>query len=252
MKIVIIEDENAGVENLKYALAEVCPECEIKAMLPTVNEAVKYFKKAPDVDLLFSDIQLDDQLAFEVFKQINQEIPVIFVTAYHQYAIEAFKHYGLDYVLKPFTDDDIQKALAKARTYVKGKQHIKTDQLTKALSEWNNTKTYKNTFLVNFQDRLIPISVKDIAFFYKDDKTKIKCFSGDNYAVNLTLDDIEDQLSPDKFYRLNRQMIIQRDAIKDIRFYFNGRLKIKTSPEVDFEVIVSKAKATDFKNWLKD
>jgi two-component system LytT family response regulator len=252
MKIVIIEDENAGVENLKYALAEVCPECVIQAVLPTVNEAVSYFKKAPEVDLLFSDIQLDDRLAFEAFEQINREIPVIFVTAYHQYAIEAFKHYGLDYVLKPFTDDDIKKALAKARTYVKGKQHIKTDQLTRALSEWNNTKRYKNTFLVNFQDRLIPVAIEDIAFFYKDDKTQIKSFSDDNYMLNSTLDDIEEQLDPQKFYRLNRQMIIQRKAIKDIRYYFNGRLKIKTKPAIDFDVIVSKAKATHFKNWIKD
>lgn len=252
MRIVIIEDEKAGVENLKYAIAEVCPECTIQATLATVNEAVGYFKSAPEVDLLFSDIQLDDRLAFEVLERIDKEIPVIFVTAYDQYAIDAFDHYGLDYVLKPFTDEDIKKAVAKARTYLKGKQHIKTDQLTRALSEWNDTKRYKNTFLVNFQDRLIPIAVKDIAFFYKDDKTRIKCFSGDDHLVNENLEELEGQLDPKKFYRLNRQMIIQREAIKDIRFYFNGRLKIKTKPEVDFDVIVSKAKATDFKNWISN
>ena len=251
MKIVIIEDESAGVENLKYALAEVCPACEIQAVLPSVNIALNYFSKATEIDLIFSDIQLDDQLAFDVFKQIDQEIPVIFVTAYQKYAIDAFKHFGLDYVLKPFTDDDIKKALAKADTYIKGKQNIKTEQFTKALNEWNSSKKYKNTFLVNFQDRLIPISVKDIAFFYKkDEKTQIKCFSGENYSVSLTLDNIEVQLNPNNFYRLNRQMIIQREAIKDIRLYFNGRLKIKTKPKVESDVIVSKAKATNFKNWI--
>lgn len=251
MNIIIIEDEEAGANLLATTLKQVDKSIEIVGVCEDEAQTLQLLDTKIKVDAIFSDIQLTDALSFSVLKKIDPNIPVVFVTAYNEYALEAFRHHGIEYVLKPFSRNDIEKAVDKLKTYKAGQSAPQAQKMQELFQYLDNHKNYKNSFLVGFQDRLIPLKTEDIGCFYTA-KSDVYIFhnSGKSYRMNDSLEQIEHQLKPEHFYRANRQFIINKTFILDIRHYFNGRLKVKLKIETTEDIIISKAKASEFKAWL--
>ncbi len=250
MRVVIIEDELEASEHLCSLLSEIDPTIEIITRIDTVHQSVEFFKENQDFDLIFMDIHLADGISFEIFKDIELKSPVVFTTAYDQYAIKAFKVNSIDYILKPLMKEEIEQALNKFKDQKKAITN--QDILHNLYQEFaKSTKTHKTTFLVQYKDALYPIATSDIAGFFIDNGiVKGTTFGEKTYIITHTMEQLEDDLKPVDFYRINRQFILQRNSIKKIDYYFNGKLKIKTEPSFDGDLIVSKAKASDFKKWL--
>jgi len=257
LKIIIIEDEIPAANRLKKLILDCVPEAQILEILDTVEDAIEWFKNNDEPDVVFSDIQLADGISFEIYDQVEVKCPIIFTTAYDQYAIKSFELNSIDYLLKPFTKEKLEKSFEKLRK-------IQFDQLENdPLSTLNfnallenalNGKegTYKQRFLISKGDTLIPVATADIAYIFTEDKAiLIKTHDGKNYFLNNSLDDIELQIDPSMFFRLNRQFITSLDAIEKISQYFNGKLKVKLKPTQRGEIIVSRAKTPVFKNWLE-
>lgn len=250
MKIVIIEDEKAAAENLKYLLSEIEPHLVVDRVLDTVAATVDYFSQKPDIDLAFFDIHLADGNSFEVFNKVEINTPIIFTTAYDEYAIKAFKVNSIHYLLKPIDDDELLEAIDKFRS---NKQNPPiTEEFKRIL--YNISKesvSYKSTFLVQRQDRLIPIEVQEIAYFTIElGQVWAHTFHKKNYAIDGKLEDIEAVLDPQLFFRANRQYIVQRKAIESLTVYINGKLILDLQPKPDERVVVSKSKAPLLKNWM--
>jgi two-component system response regulator LytT len=251
MQLVIVEDEITASENLSYLLSEIDPSIEVIKVLDSVKAAVDYFKTDPKVDLVLMDIHLADGLSFEIFKQVELSAPIIFTTAYDQYAIQAFKVNSVDYILKPVNKNDLSAALKKYKLRIPSEVNLSA-QLNGLLASIQDKKpTFKTTYLVQKRDELVPVAVENIAYFYID-TGMVKSVTKDNqtYVVNSKLEDIETELDPSVFHRVNRQFILNRTAIVNMKFYFNGKLIINTSPKTEERVVVSKAKASEVKSWM--
>ncbi|KQT20959.1 LytTR family transcriptional regulator [Chryseobacterium sp. Leaf405] len=251
--IIIIEDEAATARNLEYILKDINPDIKIIVTLQSISEAVDWFAvNDKTYDLIFSDIRLSDGLSFEIFRQVNILKPVIFVTAYNDYAIEAFRNNGIDYVLKPFDKDEIQRILLKYNTLIAAdvkNEQTKTAALLQELQ--SATKQYKKSFLIHYCGRLIPIEAAKINWFYTANEiVYINMTDGRKYIAEFTLEQLEHELDPTLFFRANRQFIINKNAIDAVEYFFNGRLLVKIHPLPKEQVIVSKAKATQFRKWL--
>ena len=250
MRVIIVEDEIAASENLTYILEQIDPSIEILAVLDSVASAVSYFEKGVVADLTFMDIHLADGLSFEIFKQVEVQTPIIFTTAYDQYAIQAFKVNSVDYLLKPIDEEELSRAIEKFKNSNKTAPEL--DQLKAILGNLAQEKSsFKNTYLVQKRDELIPLKTNDIAFIYIDTGV-VKAVSNKNasFVINKKLEDIEIELDPNKFFRANRQFIINKEAIANIKFYFNGKLIVNTSPIAPERIVVSKAKASEIKDWI--
>ena len=251
MKIIIIEDEQAGADLLSFTLKQVDQNIEILGVCEDEKQTLAILKSQTQIDAIFSDIQLTDDLSFSILKKIDQNIPVVFVTAYNEYALEAFKHHGIDYVLKPYSREDIKKALEKLRTYKSGQTATSTQKLENFLTHFEQSQHYKSTILIGFQDRLIPLKTEDIVcFFTAQSEVSVLHKSGKSYRMSDSLEQMEKQLKSKLFFRANRQFIINKAFILDIRHYFNGRLKVKMEKETPDDIVISKAKSTEFKQWL--
>ena len=251
MKIVIVEDELAASENLAYMLKNLQDNLEVLAVLDSVKTAIDYFSKNQEADLVFMDIHLADGLSFEIFDAVKIDAPIIFTTAYDQYALQAFKLNSIDYLLKPIDEDELEVSLAQFKGQLKGKGLI-TNQVEGLLSLLKDQKkTYKSMYLVHYRDELIPLKTEKIAYLFIENGI-VKAVTQDRqtHIIDQKLEDIENDLDPSNFHRLNRQFIAQRDAIAGIKQYFNGKLIISVIPPHIEQVIVSKAKATEFKNWM--
>ncbi len=255
MNIVIIEDEPIIANNLESILIELEPSFNVLKSLTNVKSSIDWLKKNQSAcDLLFMDINLTDGLSFEIFNQIESNTPIIFVTAYDQYALDAFRVNGVDYILKPFDKTKIKQSLNKFKSLIQtGSYPISTKSLQHFM-EVVTSKTISNkrkSYLVYHQDKLIPLAVDDISWFYKSNKVTYACtISNKKYVIDDVLDKIQNEVSSVNFYRANRQFIVSKNAIENIAIYFNGRLIVNILPKPDEKIIVSKAKATDFKNWL--
>lgn len=251
MKVVIVEDELAASENLIFLLKTIQPDIEVLTVLDSVRAAVAYFSKPNEAVLVFMDIHLADGISFEIFEKVRIEIPVVFTTAYDQYALKAFKVNSIDYLLKPIDEDDLSKALQQFK--LKEKQEAKAADTMTGLLNFikEKTKTYKTTYLVSQRDQLIPVKTADIAYLYID-LGIVKAVTKENhtYVIDEKLEDIESDLNPENFYRVNRQCIVRRDAIVNINYYFNSKLIVNVTPPFQERIVVSKAKATEFKHWL--
>ncbi|GGH78672.1 two-component system LytT family response regulator [Filimonas zeae] len=253
LRVLLIEDEPTNARNLEYMLREADSTIAVVGVLPGVEEAVSWFRAYPAAcDLVFMDIRLSDGLSFEIFQQVNVEQPVIFVTAYDNYALQAFKANGIDYVLKPFDQDEIKQALDKYRrlstaTVVNAREQMQ--QLLKVLQ--HGQPAYKQSFLVQFREKLIPLEVAAIAWFYTTNEV-VHAHTRDNkqYIIDYTLEQLQQQLNPQQFFRANRQCIVQRNAIQEIELYFNGRLFLRLQPEPAEKILISKARVPEFKAWL--
>jgi len=255
MKIAIIEDEPKIAESLKLILMEIDPSISVMKILSSVKSSVEWLRvNQSSCDLLFMDINLTDGLSFEIFNQIESNTPIVFVTAYDQYALDAFKVNGVDYILKPFDKTKIKQSLKKFKSLTQTGSNPTNAESLQHLLEVVASKTITNkrkSYLVYHQDKLIPLAVDDISWFYKSNQVTYACtISKKKYVIDDALDKIQNEVSSVNFYRANRQFIVSKNAIENIAIYFNGRLIVNILPKPDEKIIVSKAKATDFKKWL--
>ncbi|MCC4230530.1 LytR/AlgR family response regulator transcription factor [Zunongwangia profunda] len=251
LKVAIIEDEPAIAQNLEQLLCELDPSLKVLTILKGVQESVTWLKvHITDCDLLFMDIQLNDGLSLDIFKEIAPGPPVIFVTAYDTFALDAFRVNGIDYILKPFQDQQLANTLQKYKNLSRN-TGIDMGAISKFLSVLTSANTYKKSYLVQYQEKLIPVKVSAINWFYTE-REVVYAFTqeGRRYIVEATLEKIQEEVDPNLFYRANRQFIVQRDAIQNIDFYFNGRLIVHVLPKSHEKIIVSKAKSPMFKKWL--
>ena len=252
MKALIIEDEAPAVRRLKSLLEQQEERYIILDEIDTVEDAVDWLEQHPQPDVIFSDIQLADGLSFEIYEKHPITCPIIFTTAYDEYAVKAFEHNGIDYLLKPYSEEHLAKALERLKQF----QPQQSLDLTKALEQISVSKgdgrEYKSRFLISKADSLIPVKVEDVAYIYTEDKA-VMLMTNDNmrYFINYSLDELEELLDPKFFFRLNRQFIVQIDSILKISNYFNGKLKVELQPSISDEVVVSRAKAPVLKSWLE-
>jgi len=255
MKIAIIEDEPKIAESLKLILMEIDPSISVMKILSSVKSSVEWLRvNQSSCDLLFMDINLTDGLSFEIFNQIESNTPIVFLTAYDQYALDAFKVNGVYYILKPFDKTKIKQSLKKFKSLTQTGSNPTNAESLQHLLEVVASKTITNkrkSYLVYHQDKLIPLAVDDISWFYKSNQVTYACtISKKKYVIDDALDKIQNEVSSVNFYRANRQFIVSKKAIENIAIYFNGRLIVNILPKPDEKIIVSKAKATDFKKWL--
>ncbi|MCG8582355.1 MAG: LytTR family DNA-binding domain-containing protein [Bacteroidales bacterium] len=252
MRLLIIEDEHLAAKRLVQMVLQLQPNAEICAICDSVEQAVEWIKNNPQPDLAFFDIQLGDGISFDIFKQCQVNFPIIFTTAYDQYAVQAFKVNSLDYLLKPIDEKELRQAIDKFlnqnRTDLSG-----INQAIEQARELLQKQNYKSRFLIKVGEHLRMIDTNDISFFYSEDKsTFIRTENGNSYALDLSLDQYEIQLNPTDFYRISRKYIIKLSAISDIISYSNSRLKLKLSGmDNSDEMIVSRERVKSFKSWLE-
>lgn len=248
MRIILIEDEHGAAQNLRAILAELQPTATVLAELDSVEESVDWIKANPAPDLGFFDIQLADGSSFDIFKQVAVDFPVIFTTAFDQYAIQAFKVNSIDYLLKPINKEALQSTLKKYE-----KQYLQPVQLKQmlALLQRAEPPSFRQSFLVSFRDQLIPVPIQDCAYFSVENaQLFLYTSAGKRWALNHTLDQLEEQLNPQFFFRANRQFLVAKASITAIQVYFNGRLLLALDPPIQEKVIISKARSPLFKQWI--
>lgn len=245
MKVLIIEDEEPAQEELERLLTKNFPNVEIVDKLALVKESVEWLRKNT-ADLIFLDIHLADGNGFEIFKQTEIQTPVIFTTAYDQYAIDAFKVNGIGYLLKPIVESELCAALKKF-------DYLDKYKLKSIIESLTTPREFKSRIAVTKGDRIEFILVKDIAYIFAEERlTFIMTKEGKKYEVNHTIESLISQLDPKKFFRITRGVISSIDSIKRISRHFNGRLLITLSPEFNENLYVSRARVPEFMNWLDD
>lgn len=253
MKVVIIEDEVPSAEKLERYLAKYDASIEILARLTSVKESVNWLQQNQDnTDLIFMDIQLTDGLSFHIFQQVTVRKPVIFITAFNEFALDAFKVNSVDYLLKPITFTDLTASLKKLENLREQLQWSKekTEQLQKVFST-SKTKDYKNRFMVKLGDHIRSITTDQICLLYAEGRDVYMVTTQNRkFIVDYTLETLEDLLEPKNFLRINRTYILNINSIKDVIVYSNSRLKITLAQEFDKEIIVSREKVGAFKEWF--
>lgn len=253
MRVVIIEDEAKSAKELKSMLNAYDNDIDVVAILPSVSSAIAWFESNPEPELIFSDIQLGDGLSFEIFKTIKAESLVIFCTAFDEYAIKAFESNSIDYLLKPIEEEALQRSVEK---YIGLKEHLSgvgqfKDNLENVVRQMD--VVYRQTILVYFREKIIPIRVNDIQFIYVSNGV-VSIYTQDNnqYSVQYTIEQLESMLNPKQFFRANRQFVINKDFVKNIEHYFNRKLFVATQSETPEKIIVSKLKAQAFLKWMQE
>jgi two-component system, LytTR family, response regulator LytT len=251
MNIVIIEDEKLTAKDLARTIISIEPDAEIMAFLPTIDEALAYFSEKKEVDLIFSDIQLGDGLSFEIFEKTQNQTPVIFCTAFNEYALQAFKTVGIDYLLKPFSKTTVEKALEKYHL-LKGKTEVQNTDFSNVMNLLKNqlfpTKT--PSVIIQNGDKIIPLDGNLIAFFYIEDNYVFAyTFEGKKHLLSQKLDGLESTFYP-SFFRANRQFLVNRKAVKDASHHFNRKIVINLTIPFSEQIIIGKLKITAFVDWL--
>lgn len=252
MNVVIIEDEVMTAQDLSEILTRLPDNMVVKRILPTVAEALDYFRDEPEPDLIFSDIQLGDGHSFDIFRRIRPSCPVIFCTAYNDYALEAFRNNGIDYILKPFSRTSIEASVGRYKQL--------RDAVTRSNPDYNNLcNNYTNaensrkpaSLLVNWKDKIIPVKYSDIALFTIEYKmTQLITFQQQKYFISHTLEELE-HLVGGNFFRANRQFLVNKDAIAEALQYFARKLVLRLKIEGKHEIIISKNKVPEFLGWLR-
>jgi DNA-binding LytR/AlgR family response regulator len=247
MKAIIIEDEKLSAEHLTHLLKRVDSSIEIIAHFDSVKKSKSAFSQGIHADVLFLDIHLADGLSFDIFKEEAPTIPIIFTTAYDEYAIKAFKLNSIDYLLKPIGKDELAQAVQKL------KKRTQTPDITETINKAIQAlhKPHKNRFMVKMGDTIVSVKAEDIECFASEDGvTILTTRQRKRYAVDFTLDELEDLVSPDLFFRINRQVLISINSIQKVNTYFNSRLKITSEILPDEQAVVSRERVTEFKSWL--
>jgi DNA-binding LytR/AlgR family response regulator len=254
MNAVIIEDESLLARELQHKISEVANDVNVVTVLPSVKTACKWFLENSEPDLLFADIQLNDGTSFEIFERYQLKCPVIFTTAYDEYAIRAFKVNGVDYLLKPVDSDDLKQAIDKSREISESRQAYPKDidQLLRMIANpQKEQQRYKEKFVVKIRHQWLPVATKDIACFYRDNLNYLFTFAGEKHILDFTtLEEIEELLDPNIYYRANRQAIVHIDAIQSMVSRENQKLVITLRSPLRMELDVSRRKAPGFKKWF--
>lgn len=249
MKALIIEDETAAAINLGALLRKVEPSLQIEAVLESVGESVEWLSSHPMPDLIFMDIHLADGESFRIFDRVEIDCPIIFTTAYDQYALEAFKVNSIDYLLKPITQNDLQRALDKLHRLSVTERRSISERVTSLAAE--ASKASQNVFLIQVRDRIRPLKFDEAAYFYtSDERVTVHTFSGEVLAMDKTLETLSATLPENDFFRANRQFIVSRGAIRDISVWFGSRLALNLILDTPERIIISKARVPRFKQWL--
>jgi len=250
MKIVIIEDEKFAANYLEKMILKYDPEINVMAKLESVEEAVNWFRNNHDPDLIFLDIHLDDGLSFSIFEKVNIKIPIIFTTAFDEYAIRAFKLKSIDYLLKPIMQEDLNQAIEKYKGWKLSDQTtIDINSLYALINK--NAMPFKDRFSVSVGQKIKTIKTEDIAYFYSESGiTLMVTTEKGQYNIDYSLDELTKQLNPGDFFRINRQLVVRLNAIKNVHVYPKSRLKIELNPSFSKEVFVTIDKVTKFKEWL--
>jgi len=251
MQVIIIEDEKPSARRLKRMLSKLDIEAEV--MLHSVEESIEWFNKNKHPELIFLDIQLSDGLSFQIFEEINIQSAVIFTTAFDEYALQAFKLNSIDYLLKPIDEDDLKRSVDKFKERLPQQQAVTLDfNDIKNLLVNPIEREYKKRFSVKVGQHLKLINIDDIECIYSENKgTYVFTSVGRNYLLDTTLEQLEDELEPQTFFRINRKFFVNINAIKDMVSYTNSRLQIKLNNYKEEDVIVARERVKDFKNWLE-
>jgi len=253
LKILIIEDEGPATQRLARMITESEPGAKILDTIVSVSSAIRWFRENSPPDLVFSDIQLSDGISFEIFRQAEPGCPVIFVTAFDQYAIEAFKMNSIGYLLKPVKKAELETALSRFRKMKQDNAPTNLD-IQKLLQAYESQiANYKKRFVVKYGDHIKTINTEDIAYFNTEDKVNfLTGKDGRRYIIDFNLDALETMLDPKIFFRINRQFIISINAIDEMFAYSKSRVLVKLKPASKHETIVSTERSGDFKAWLGD
>jgi DNA-binding LytR/AlgR family response regulator len=256
MNALLIEDEKLVAQELMASIAEVDPGVKIIGTVGSVKTALRWFAENAEPDLIFADIQLSDGVSFAIFDKFQISCPIIFTTAYNEYAIQAFKVNGIDYLLKPVDWEELRLAIAKARALTDNKSKVPIDvqKLLDALHLPSTPKpTYKEHFLGNARNSWIPIKVADIAYFMRDELNFIVTHTGERYILDYdTLDEIEPMVNANQFYRASRHCIVNINAVQSVKGLANLKLQlVLKAPNHAFDISISREKAPSFKKWLE-
>ena len=251
MNSIIIEDEKPSARRLQRMLTALDFKADI--MLHSVEESIEWFNNNEHPDLIFLDIQLSDGLSFEIFDHVQVKSAIIFTTAYDEYALQAFKLNSIDYLLKPIDEDDLAQAVSKYKDRIPKQEAVTLDfNDIKKLLVNPIERAYKKRFSVKIGQHLKLINIDEIECFYSENKgTYLHTVEGRNYLLDTTLEQLEDALEPQTFFRINRKFFVNINAIKDMVSYTNSRLQIKLNSYSEQDVIVARERVRDFKNWLE-
>ena len=253
MKALIIEDEIMAAKTLQKLLGEVSPETEIVAVLESIEDSVAWIEENPMPDLMFMDIHLADGSSFAIFDQVDITCPVIFTTAYDEYALKAFEVNSIDYLLKPISKEALERAMRKYRMLDQGLQNDNSSNIEALLTQLTQKNSYRRCFLLPERDKLVPLPTANIAYAYIEAKTvKLVSMEHKEYYLTQTLDDLMAQLDPKEFFRANRQFVISRSAVKDVSVWFGNKLAINLIMDTPEKIIVSKARVAEFKHWFSN
>lgn len=252
MRIIIIEDEAPAANRLAKLIQSLRDDVEIVKRLDSVEAAVNYFKTSPQADLIFMDIQLADGLSFQIFESVQIHTPIIFTTAFDQYTLKAFKVNSIDYLLKPIDEKELEKALDKFKKLHQSSSIGISDKVLQLVEQLNQIK-YKERILIKRGQQMGFIKTEQLAYGYADGKL---CFavdlSGNKYLLECNLSQLEEQLQPKQFFRINRNLLVNIDSIQKVHTWLGGRLKLELIPSTAVETVVSRERVNEFKDWLGD
>ncbi|GMN09786.1 LytTR family DNA-binding domain-containing protein [Croceitalea sp. MTPC9] len=249
MKAVIVEDEEFASKRLAQLVNELAPDIEIASSLNSVESGSEWFSKNVMPDLIFLDIQLNDGYGFDILDGLQDHPPVIFTTAYNEFAIRGFKYNGLDYLLKPIVKEDLKKSLEKFKKNITRNGNGATENLEHLKQLFH--KEYKHRFMVKVGNQFRSFNVEDIAYFKSyEGMICLHTHIGQSYPIEYTIDQLENILNPIHFFRINRKFMVSVKAVIEIHSYFNSRLLLKLLPKEEEQVIVSRERTTNFKRWL--
>jgi two-component system LytT family response regulator len=254
MRVIIIEDEKPAVEKLEEMLNRFDPDIEILARLASVKKSVAWLKEFSDqVELIFMDIKLSDGMSFEIFKQINVKVPIIFITAYNEYAIQAFKVNSIDYLLKPLNYEELTNSLEKIESLRKNlsttNDQLQYNELSRVLNQLN--RSYKTRFMIKIGEHIRSVKSENILLFFAEGRTVYLITNKrKKYIIDFKLESLESSLDPELFFRVNRSFILNINAIDDVLVYSNSRLKVLLNFDFDKEIIVSREKVGALKEWF--
>lgn len=258
MKILIVEDEDLAVKKLTKTLNAVDETAEIIGVADSIKSAVEWLGSNPPPDLILMDIELADGQSFEIFNLTEVKSPVVFTTSYDEYALKAFKVNSIDYLLKPVQKEDLESALSKYKQMKKlykdeaqPTSEISIDNIVKELQQKLQPKEFRKRFLVKHAQKLVSIEIDEIAYFFSDGRLNFfKTYDNRKFVVDYTMDELEDMLDPDKYFRISRSFYVSVNSVDQIHDYFGNRLLLNLKPSVDKESIVSREKVTEFKKWM--
>ncbi len=250
MQVIIIEDEIPAANRLTKLLKDIDSGIEVVVVLDSVESSVKYLQAPKNIDLIFMDIQLADGLSFDIFQQTKIETPVIFTTAFDQYTLKAFKVNSIDYLLKPIDEKELRQAVEKYKLLRHEKENDFSEKMLKLFREMNGTG-YKERLLIKRGLQLSYLKIETTAYCYADGKLCYAVdFNGNKYLLENNLSHLEEQLQPTKFYRINRHLLVNIDAVQKVHTWLGGRLKLELTLPTTAETVVSRDRVNGFKNWL--